>query len=185
MIFQITTDDIAANTYLDEVDARASNLRPFMNVVGSIVRSSVVQNFRVGGRPVRWKTSGRVRGVFHKEIATIAKGTKRKNARKFKGAQTLVQSATLQDSINYKVFNDKVVVGSNVVYAAIHNFGGKTKPHVIKPVFKKALFWLGAAHPVTSVNHPGSLIPKREFLLVQEEDWREIERAGQEMIIGM
>ena len=31
-----------------------------------------------------------------------------------------------------------------------------TKPHVITPKSKKALFWKGASHPVMRVNHPGT-----------------------------
>lgn len=46
------------------------------------------------------------------------------------------------------------VVGSNVNYAADVEYG--TAPHVIKPRYKQALYWPGAAHPVASVNHPGT-----------------------------
>ncbi|MFJ9754969.1 HK97 gp10 family phage protein [Streptomyces sp. NPDC101149] len=46
------------------------------------------------------------------------------------------------------------VVGTNVNYAADVEYG--TAPHVIKPRYKKALYWPGAAHPVASVNHPGT-----------------------------
>lgn len=46
------------------------------------------------------------------------------------------------------------VVGSNVSYAAAVEYG--TSPHVIKPKYKKALFWPGASHPVAQVNHPGT-----------------------------
>lgn len=46
------------------------------------------------------------------------------------------------------------VVGSNVNYAAAVEFG--TAPHVIKPRYKQALYWPGAAHPVAQVNHPGT-----------------------------
>jgi hypothetical protein len=31
-----------------------------------------------------------------------------------------------------------------------------TRPHLIVPRFKKALYWPGAAHPVRWVNHPGN-----------------------------
>jgi hypothetical protein len=31
-----------------------------------------------------------------------------------------------------------------------------TRPHLIGPVRKKALFWSGAAHPVKFVHHPGT-----------------------------
>jgi hypothetical protein len=39
-------------------------------------------------------------------------------------------------------------------YAPHVEFG--TKPHVILPKNKKALYWPGAAHPVRRVNHPGT-----------------------------
>lgn len=31
-----------------------------------------------------------------------------------------------------------------------------TRPHIIRPRVKKALYWPGAAHPVASVRHPGT-----------------------------
>lgn len=31
-----------------------------------------------------------------------------------------------------------------------------TRPHIIQPRFKKALFWPGARHPVRVVHHPGT-----------------------------
>ncbi|NUR42060.1 MAG: HK97 gp10 family phage protein [Streptomyces sp.] len=46
------------------------------------------------------------------------------------------------------------MVGSNVNYAAAVEYG--TAPHVIKPKYKQALYWPGAAHPVAQVNHPGT-----------------------------
>ena len=39
-------------------------------------------------------------------------------------------------------------------YAEFVYYG--TKPHDIRPVNAKALFWPGAAHPVKVVHHPGS-----------------------------
>jgi hypothetical protein len=39
-------------------------------------------------------------------------------------------------------------------YASFVEFG--TKPHVIEPKDKKALYWQGADHPVKRVNHPGT-----------------------------
>ncbi|MFF7313346.1 HK97 gp10 family phage protein [Streptomyces sp. NPDC008137] len=46
------------------------------------------------------------------------------------------------------------VIGTNVNYAAAVEYG--TAPHVIKPRYKQALYWPGAAHPVAQVNHPGT-----------------------------
>ncbi|MEW5726059.1 MAG: phage virion morphogenesis protein, partial [Thermodesulfobacteriota bacterium] len=64
--------------------------------------------------------------------------------------------------------------GTNVLYAAILQFGGRTNPKVIEPKRKKALFWPGAAHPVKRVNHPGSVIPARPFLGIGPEDEADI-----------
>lgn len=54
-------------------------------------------------------------------------------------------------------------IGTNVKYAAIHEFGGTTKPHTIKPRRKKALYFAAGGRMVTvgKVNHPGSKIPRR------------------------
>ena len=41
------------------------------------------------------------------------------------GGQTLVDSGQLLDSISSEVLPDEVVIGSNKVYAAIHQFGGE------------------------------------------------------------
>ena len=65
---------------------------------------------------------------------------------------------------------DEVLVGTNVVYAAIHQFGGRTSARTIRPLGKKALFWPGAAHPVAKVEHPGSTVTARPFLGVNGGD---------------
>ena len=43
---------------------------------------------------------------------------------------------------------------SNVKYAVIVEKG--SRPHIIRPKNKKALYWKGAKRPVKLVNHPGS-----------------------------
>ena len=55
-------------------------------------------------------------------------------------------------------------VSSNVIYARIHELGGKTRPHVIYPKNKKALYWAGAKFPVKKVKHPGSTLPARHWM---------------------
>lgn len=61
------------------------------------------------------------------------------------------------------VDNGKALVGSDRKYAAIHQLGGQTRPHVIRARNGKALAWPGMRHPVKQVNHPGSKIPARPF----------------------
>lgn len=45
-------------------------------------------------------------------------------------------------------------IGTNVAYALYVERG--TRPHLIVPSQKRALYWRGASHPVARVNHPGT-----------------------------
>jgi len=123
------------------------------------VRTSIERNFAAGGRP-KWDESARV---------------KREGGQTLSLTGDLRRSFALPDAVH--AGNDRVSVGTNVVYAAIHQLGGRTNPRVIKAKNGKALFWPGARHPVKSVNHPGSKIPPRPFMLVQNEDWTEIKNV--------
>lgn len=49
---------------------------------------------------------------------------------------------------------DRVVVTDNVYYGIFLEYG--TRPHIINPKNKKALYWKGADHPVKKVMHPGT-----------------------------
>jgi HK97 gp10 family phage protein len=71
-------------------------------------------------------------------------------------ARVPVRTGRLRQSIEVKVFTDRVVIGPDTEYAAYVEFG--TKPHVIRPRNKKALsFYVGGQRiVVTKVNHPGT-----------------------------
>lgn len=47
-----------------------------------------------------------------------------------------------------------IYLSHGVEYGGILEEG--SKPHIIKPKNKKALYWKGAAHPIKQVNHPGT-----------------------------
>lgn len=75
-----------------------------------------------------------------------------------------VQSGELHRSIHWEeVSPGVVVVGSDKPYARIHEFGGTTRPHVIRPRTAGVLAWTGPDGPrfARVVNHPGSKIPAR------------------------
>lgn len=149
----IKVSDQGVRQLLEKIRQRLGNLKPAMSVIGQIVRTSVVKNFETGGRP-RWKPSRRAVQ---------------------QGGQTLVKTGRLMRSITAKAGKDSVSIGTNVIYAAIHQLGGRTGPHVIEPKRKKALRTPYGLF--RRVRHPGSTIPARPFLAVQDEDWREIKAA--------
>ncbi len=88
-----------------------------------------------------------------------------------------VRSGRLRSSIRYLLAEQPneitVTFGSDVPYAAIHEFGGVTPPHKIEARRADALRFLvgGKAVFARSVNHPGSKIRPRPFLTpgVEEE----------------
>ena len=88
------------------------------------------------------------------------------------GGQTLTDTGRLRASITHRLGPDEVVIGTNVVYAAIHQFGGQTPPRVIRPKHKKALAFTVGGQKIArkSVRHPGSKIPARPFLGIDSGD---------------
>jgi phage gpG-like protein len=69
------------------------------------------------------------------------------------------------------VTTDSVTVVSDRPYSAIHQLGGKTKPHVIKSKDKAALAFniQGKAYLAKQVNHPGSVIPARPYFPIDTQ----------------
>lgn len=62
--------------------------------------------------------------------------------------------SSISSMMDVKAKGLRAIIQPNVKYAIFVHEG--TKPHVIKPRNKKALYWKGAEHPVKKVNHPGS-----------------------------
>lgn len=104
--------------------------------------------------------------------------------RKLHGEVLKVDTGLLSQSQNRRVSEGPAQVSASVgfnkrtvPYGAIHEFGGKTAPHEIRPRKKKALAFVTARSASTaalsggdprivvkSVQHPGSVMPERSFL---------------------
>lgn len=109
--------------------------------------------------------------------------TAKVKADKLSGQVLRNRTGTLRRSINYRVnaAGNSVIgsVGTNLEYAAIHEYGGQTKPHEILPKNAKALkFQLGGKTIFAkSVKHPGSKMPVRSFLRSALQDMEQKIRA--------
>jgi phage virion morphogenesis protein len=79
--------------------------------------------------------------------------------KKRRGSKILVDTARLKNSIKVQASSDKVVVGTNVIYAAIQHFGGMA----------------GRGHKVR--------IPARPFMMIQDEDWKEINEVAADYLL--
>lgn len=78
----------------------------------------------------------------------------------------------LKSSIRLEAGHLYARIGSNLLYAAIHQFGGTTRPHIIRPKDKRALAFRrhGKLYLRGKVCHPGSEIPRRRFLGIGPQD---------------
>jgi phage gpG-like protein len=77
----------------------------------------------------------------------------------------LSRSGRLRNSIHVRATPDQVEVGTDLEYAAIHQFGGQTRAHDIVARRAKALRFRGAGSKTATyrkaVHHPGSKIPAK------------------------
>jgi len=123
------------------------------------VRFSINEVFKSGLRKYSEIINDEFQKALQKSVLVVEREAK-KNIKSI----SLIDTGRLMNSITGQVKKNKGVVGSNVEYAAIHEYGGRTKPHVIRPKNKKGLFWPGVAHPVKTVYHPGSKIKEKRYL---------------------
>ncbi|MBE2895463.1 phage virion morphogenesis protein [Pasteurellaceae bacterium HPA106] len=133
---------------LEELAKKTHYNAPLMRKLAGTMQKAVDKNFIAGGRPKWLGVKSRPNG------------------------QPLIDTGNLRNSIQASWDNNEAIVGTNVPYAAIHHFGGKTAPHQIKPVFKKALAFGGGVY--SAVNHPGSTIPARPFMTLTPRDEQDL-----------
>lgn len=158
MSFKLLDENLRAA--IDLITEAALRPRPLMRSIGAIVVEDSQARFATRTAPdgTPW--------VPRKPIFVI----------RGRGADAVVETAThplmnrtssLRDSIVWQETSDGgVEISSSLPYARIHNQGGRTKPHVIKPRLRGVLRFAngGTIYFAKAVNHPGSVIPQREFL---------------------
>jgi phage virion morphogenesis protein len=101
--------------------------------------------------------------------ATGAKWQKRKSPRSDGSTRPLLRHhSILYASLVDLCFADgRAVLGSNMVYARIHQEGGKTAAHDMRPVHAKALRFNGRF--AGKVHHPGSTLPARPYMGIPKD----------------
>lgn len=115
----ITVEDAAVRQGLQQLAAHLADLSPAMDEIGAAMVSSTLLRFQSGTAPggAAWAPSARAR----KE-----------------GGQTLVESSRLRGSITHSADADSVEIGTNVIYAAIHQFGGQIQKHAHSaPIYRR------------------------------------------------
>jgi len=168
----------AALSELDGIILRARNPRGMFESIGLSLVTSTQHRFEESQGPdgSPWPPSIRA-------LAT--------------GGKTLIESARLMRSISYQASDSGVEVGTNVIYAAIHQFGGdinqparsgtvhfKTSKKTGKrlPGFRKAS--RADEHRDVSIGAHTVHMPARPFIGLDDDDDREILRIAEEWLAG-
>ena len=133
---------------------RVSDLRPVLAEFGVHMVRSVEQTFQAGGRPAPWPPS----------IRALRQGGK-----------TLIKTARLKNSIVASVTGPRTLrLGTNVVYAAVHQLGfagNMTVPEHVRRVTRAFGRRLKTPTYATVRQHQRLVrIPARPFLVAQDED---------------
>lgn len=145
----------AVREKLKKVAERCGNLSPIMKAIGDRVTEQTKRRFEAGG-----PAPG----------GTPWQPPKTPNPKR---RRTLTVSGHLRDSIRYQMLGkNTLAIGTNRVYAAIHQLGGRTAAHDILPLRKKALKTPYGIF--RRVRHPGSVIPARPFLGLSEANSNEL-----------
>ena len=108
---EIKIDNKKVEEALLGVAKKASDLRPLMKNIAGIMADSTEENFKVEGRP-KWK-----------DLSEKTK-TARKKTGHYPG-QILQVSGQLALSVTTQYDDTSAIIGSNKVYAAIHQLGGQ------------------------------------------------------------
>ena len=108
---EIKIDNKKVEKALLEIAQKTSNLRPLMKNIAGIMADSTEENFKEEGRP-KWK-----------DLSEKTK-TARKKTGHYPG-QILQVSGQLALSVTTQYDETSAIIGSNKVYAAIHQLGGQ------------------------------------------------------------
>ncbi|MBM4301647.1 MAG: hypothetical protein FJ121_08970 [Deltaproteobacteria bacterium] len=112
----------------------------------------------------------RVDGLVRQAVRAETYNVERTAKQKVSGVVLKNRSGTLRRKINSEFKDDGASiigsVGLALAYGAIHEYGGVTRAHVIRPRNKKALAFQAGGQGLVrkSVQHPGSKMPERSFL---------------------
>lgn len=148
---------------LRRVSEHMADSHPALEEFGPVLLRSIARNFKEGGRPEKWRPSRRAKGIER--------------------GKTLIDTGRLRNSMTCEVNGNVLTAGTNVVYARIHQLGGKINKEVVVRAHRR-LMTKAFGKPIpartvlvrSSARKMNTTIPARPFLMVQEADRRILTR---------
>lgn len=149
-LVNVKIDDTEMRDLFDRVMQHMKDMTPVMREIGEIEHESVMRNFQEHRAPdgTPWKP--------------LAESTRRQRAKRGRSDKDiLIFNRILMGSLHPQAYPDRMELGTNIVYAAIHQFGGMA----------------GRGHSVK--------IPERTFLGVRDDDWPEIKATVADYLLAV
>jgi phage gpG-like protein len=164
----ITVDvqDQGVQDALQALSKRVSNMQPILKAIGEDIMERTKQRFGTSTGPdgLRWQGNSIATIQAMLASARARKGGVLKNGNLSKKVQTglagkklLVDSGSLARQFHVSANANSVTVGNSMIYAAIHQFGGKAGKG------KKVTI---PARPFLPVKSDGSLYPQEQRLVL-------------------
>ncbi|KWH56310.1 phage virion morphogenesis protein [Burkholderia cepacia] len=117
----LVIDNVDFTAAIERYQALLHNASPLMGLVAQEMFEAVETNFAAQGRP-KW--------------LGLSKNTLRRRGEKAGAGKILQLSGRLASSISTRYDATTAVVGTNVVYAAIHQFGGSIERHPMSGIVR-------------------------------------------------
>lgn len=193
-LINVKIEDKVVLEKLAAIRARTENMRPVWAEIGQIVLESIMRNFQEHRAPD---------GTPWKDVSPAYARWKSKKG--YSPGNILILRGRLMQSIHADPGSDSVTIGTNVVYAAIHQLGGtfgmrsdlatrqvvgaRTQTLAFdesgKFISRKkaAKRKTGSIKVAFAKTHHAVDMPARPFLGARDDDWRRISVALQKYIM--
>ena len=182
-MFEIKVEAKNVMSALERLAHTGQDMSPVMRVIAQELERQTEKNFAAEGRP-KWlglsrsTLEGRVMARTKTRDGAIKKGAIRKDGRISKsigsrvGGQILQDTGQLAASITTSHDSRSAMIGTNKIYAAIHQFGG-TIEHPGSDKFQA--FEIGGQWVYTHGTKPHPIaIPARPYMMFQDADVEQI-----------
>ena len=183
---KMSLDSEELDSYLDKIEKRWGNLHPFFVTIRTIMHRSIAMNFRLGGRPRKWKRHSKTTVAIRKKRRTWGMGGEGVGQPILQEYGTLLRSFQHGYEGHHEVIGSKHIEwGTNLEKASTLQNGAparsgtaRIKEHKRKrPLRKKTPTSKRRYHPkgmITVRAHSRRFrwgpIPARPFVLFQKED---------------
>lgn len=165
---EVNIDDDQLMDGLATLARQGEDASPIMRGLAGVMRSAAEDAFDLERDPVTGAAWPPLNAAY-----------KKKRYEDGYTGKILSRTGKMQQHLSVRHGKDFALVGVSAPYAAAHQFGARTRAHIIRASAKRALSFYGRNGRLVvrkAVRHPGSRIPPRPFLGVGEDHKDEMRR---------